>query len=127
MTKILVIEDDAFLRKIVCTKLAQKKYSVVEATDGKEGLKIITEARPDIVLLDLVLPGMNGFEVLKEIKKDPTIANTPVIILSNLGQAEDIDKGFETGAADFLIKAHFTPSEIIDKVEAVLAKNKPAA
>jgi len=77
-------------------------------------------------LLDLILPGIDGFEVLKQVKKDPseTIREIPVIILSNLGQRDDVEKGVNLGAEDFLIKAHFTPGEIIDKIKQVLAKKK---
>jgi len=83
----------------------------------------VKENKPDIVLLDLILPGIDGFEVLAKIKEDEELSNIPVIILSNLGQRDDVDRGIKLGATDFLIKAHFTPSEIVEKIEAVM-KNK---
>ena len=118
--KILLIEDDKFLRDLMSKKLLNLDFEVETAADGESGLAKIKEVKPDVVLLDLILPGMNGFEVLEKSKKDPEIANIPVIILSNLGQAEDIDKGLKLGAADFLVKAHFTPQEIVDKMKAIV-------
>ena len=120
MKKILVIEDDVFLRRIISKKLLTEGYLVVEAIDGEKGLKSAKEEKPDLVLLDLVLPEMDGFEVLDKIKKDPVIFKTPVIILSNLGDEKDIEKGIKMGAADFLVKAHFTPGEIVNKIESIL-------
>ncbi len=118
--KILLIEDDKFLRELMNKKLLLMGYDVVSAADGESGLVMIKESKPDVVLLDLILPGINGFEVLEKAKKDPETANIPVIILSNLGQSEDIEKGLKLGAKDFLVKAHFTPQEIINKLKAIL-------
>src|SRR4030042_1224805 len=115
--KILVIEDDKFLRELICQKLIKEGYQVVEAIDGEEGVKKIKEEKPNLVLLDLILPGIDGFEVLTKAKEDPSLAEIPVIILSNLGQKEDVERGMKLGAVDYLIKAHFTPGEIIDKVK----------
>jgi len=121
MTKtILVIEDDKFLRELIVRKLSDEKFEVLEAVDGEEGIKKIKEKKPDLVLLDLVLPGIDGFKVLSKIKENPNLASIPVIILSNLGQKEEIEKGLKMGATDFLIKAYFTPKEIIDKIKAIL-------
>ena len=118
--KILLIEDDKFLRELMNKKLLIMGYDVVTAGDGESGLVMIKESKPDVVLLDLILPGINGFEVLEQAKKDPETASVPVIILSNLGQSEDIEKGLKLGAKDFLVKAHFTPQEIINKLKAIL-------
>ncbi len=118
--KILIIEDDKFLKELISQKLSKEGYDISEAVDGEEGIKKIKEEKPDLVLLDLILPGIDGFEVLSRTKKDPSLSSIPVIILSNLGQKEDIDKGFKLGAVDYLIKAHFTPGEIIEKIRAVL-------
>jgi DNA-binding response OmpR family regulator len=118
--KILLIEDDKFLRELMTKKLFSMDYDVSSSVDGESGLEMIKEKQPDLVLLDLILPGMNGFEVLERAKKDPEINNIPIIILSNLGQKEDIDKGLELGAKDFLIKAHFTPQEIANKLKNIL-------
>ncbi len=118
--KILFVEDDKFLRELVIQKLMKEGYDTVGAVDGEEGLKKIKEEKPDLVLLDLILPGIDGFEVLSKVKEDPVLAQIPIIILSNLGQREDIEKGLKLGAADFLIKAHFTPGEIIEKIKNAL-------
>jgi CheY-like chemotaxis protein len=118
--KILLIEDDKFLRELMNKKLMTLGYDVVSAADGESGLVMIKETKPDVVLLDLILPGINGFEVLEKAKQDPEIANIPVVILSNLGQGEDIEKGLALGAKDFLVKAHFTPQEIVNKLKSIL-------
>lgn len=121
MTKtILIIEDDKFLRELIARKLNKESYETSEAIDGEEGIKKIKEEKPSLVLLDLILPGIDGFEVLSRMRDDPTLAQIPVIILSNLGQKEDVERGLKLGAVDYLIKAHFTPGEIIEKVKNVL-------
>jgi DNA-binding response OmpR family regulator len=117
---ILIIEDDRFLRELIAKKLEKEGYQTTEAVDGEEGIKKIKEGKPDLVLLDLILPGIDGFEVLSKMKDDPTLSQIPVIILSNLGQKEDVEKGLKLGAVDYLIKAHFTPGEIIEKIRANL-------
>jgi len=122
MKKILIVEDDKFLRELMVRKLSQENFEIIEAVDGEEGIKKIKDTIPDIVLLDLILPGIDGFEVLAKIKEDTTTNSIPVIILSNLGQREDVERGMKLGAIDFLVKAHFTPNEIIDKIKANLEK-----
>jgi len=118
--KILIVEDDKFLRELIVKKLSNEGYEVAEAADGEQGLQQIKEAAPELVLLDLILPGIDGFEVLAQKREDPFIARIPVVILSNLGQKEDVDKGLNLGAIDYLIKAHFTPGEIVEKVRSIL-------
>ena len=120
MKKILIVEDDKFLRELIVQKLNKEGYNVSEAIDGEEGIKKIKEKKPDLVLLDLILPGIDGFEVLTKMKEDSTLSSIPVIILSNLGQKDDVEKGLKLGAVDYLIKAHFTPGEIIEKIKFVL-------
>jgi len=120
MAKILIVEDDRFLRELIARKLKNEGYEVMEAVDGEEGLKKIKEEKPDLVLLDLILPGIDGFEVLTRAKEDPVTAPIPVIILSNLGQREEIERGLKLGAIDYLIKAHFTPGEIIEKIKNIV-------
>lgn len=117
---ILVVEDDKFLRELIVQKLNKEDFEVLEAVDGEEGIKKIIEEKPDLILLDLILPGIDGFEVLTKMKENPTVAQIPVIILSNLGQKDDIEKGLKMGAVDYLIKAHFVPAEIIEKIEIIL-------
>jgi len=120
MAKILVVEDDSFLRELIVQKLDQEGYDVAEAVDGEEGVKQAVAQKPDMILLDLILPGIDGFEVLRKLKEDEALAAIPVLILSNLGQKQDIDKGMKLGAKDFIIKAHFTPKEIIAKIKEIL-------
>jgi len=117
---ILIIEDDKFLRELIVQKLIKESYTISEAIDGEEGIKKIRDEKPALILLDLILPGIDGFEVLAKMKEDPALSPIPVIILSNLGQKEDVEKGLKLGAVDYLIKAHFTPGEIIEKIKAVL-------
>lgn len=117
---ILIIEDDKFLRDLIARKLTEEGFEISEAVNGEEGIKKIKEGKPDLVLLDLILPGIDGFEVLRKIKEEPQLARIPVIILSNLGQKEDVEKGMKLGASDYLIKAHFTPAEIIQKIKTAL-------
>ena len=118
--KILIVEDDKFLRELIARKLAKENFEVAEAADGEEGIKKAKEEKPDLVLLDLILPGIDGFEVLSKIKEDEATQKIPVIVLSNLGQKEDVERCMQLGAVNYMIKAHFTPVEIIEKVEAVL-------
>lgn len=118
--KILIIEDDKFLRQLIVQKILQEGYNILEAVDGEEGLKKIKEEKPDLILLDLILPGIDGFEVLSQMRKEDFLSQIPVIILSNLGQKEDVERGLNLGAIDYLIKAHFTPGEIIEKVKNAL-------
>lgn len=117
---ILIVEDDKMLRELISKKLEKENYNISAAIDGEEGLKKIKEERPDLILLDLILPGIDGFEVLERIKQDQEINKIPVVILSNLGQKEEIEKGLKSGATDYLIKAHFTLGEIVEKVKTIL-------
>ena len=117
---ILIIEDDKFLRELIVRKLNEEDFEVSQAVDGEEGIKKIIEEKPNLILLDLILPGIDGFEVLARMKKESALSSIPVIILSNLGQKDDVEKGLKMGAIDYLIKAHFTPGEIIEKIKAAL-------
>lgn len=119
---VLVVEDDKFLRELLARKLKASGFDVMSAIDGKEVAKKIEEKTPQLILLDLVLPGVDGFEILKELKGDPKTKQIPVIVLSNLGQKEEVEKGIKLGASDYLIKAHFTPDEIINKIRTVLGE-----
>jgi len=118
--KILIVEDDRFLHSLIGDKLSKAEAELIAAFDGETGLEKATEERPDIILLDILLPGIDGFEVLRKIKEDPELKDIPVIILSNLGQEDDIKKGTELGAEEFLIKANFTLEDILKKINEVL-------
>lgn len=120
--KVLIIEDDKFLRDLMSHKISKEGFETIEAVDGEEGLKTALEKLPHVILLDLILPGMDGFEVLQRIRQDSKIGKTPVMILSNLGQKDDIEKGNQLGATDYLVKAHNTPGEIVEKVKVIISK-----
>lgn len=121
--KILIIEDDKFLRELCEKKLKQEGFEVVVAIDGKEGLEKIKTEKPDLVLLDIILPGISGFDILETIQLDAEINNIPVILLTNLGQEEDIKRAKDLGAKGYLIKANVFPSEIVKKIIEVLNNN----
>lgn len=117
---ILIVEDDQFLRELIGQKLVAKGYNVIEAEDGRKAIKEIKRQKLNLILLDLILPDIDGFEVLAHIKKDSALSEIPVIILSNLGQKDDIEKGLKMGARDYLIKAQFTPEEVVEKIKAII-------
>jgi DNA-binding response OmpR family regulator len=117
---ILIVEDDNFLLSMYKTKLELEDYSVLTAINGESGLKMVKEKKPDLILLDIIMPKMNGFDVLKEVRADKNVKNIPVIMLTNLGQKEDIKKSFKLGANEYMIKAHFLPSEVVEKVKKFL-------
>lgn len=121
--RVLLVEDDSFLRDLLSQKMRKEKFQVIEAVDGEDGLKKTISEKPHIVLLDLILPGADGFETLKRIRTEETVGKVPIIILSNLGQKDDIEKGMQLGATDYLVKAHNTPGEIIEKIRSVLARS----
>ncbi len=120
--KILIVEDDVMLNKIYQTKLGLLGYSVYSSYDGDEGLKKADDLMPDLILLDLMLPKKNGFEVLETLKQNLKLNHIPVIILSNLGQEADIEKGMQLGAVDFLVKSNVKLESVISKVEDILQK-----
>ncbi len=119
--KILLIEDDPFLTEIYVTKFEQAGYSVEVAEDGKSGYEKVKEMKPDIVLLDIVLPNMEGFEVTEKIKNDPEAKDVMVIMLTNLGSDEDIQKANNKGADGYIVKSRYTPSEIVSRVEEIIS------
>ncbi|HTK04548.1 MAG TPA: response regulator [Candidatus Eisenbacteria bacterium] len=121
-TKVLIIEDEPALRDIYSTKLKIDGFEVLEATDGVEGFEAAIQQSPAIVLLDVVLPIKDGFEVLKDLKANPKTRGIPVVILSNLGQGYEVKRGMALGAATFLTKANLTPVQIVEEVRKVLGK-----
>ncbi len=121
-TKIVLIEDDAFLAGMYVTKLNLEGYEVHLALDGEKGLKLVKEELPNIILLDVILPKMSGFDVLKNLKAEAKTKDIPVVLLTNLGQRDDVKKGLDLGAVDYLIKAHFMPSEVVEKIKKIVKK-----
>jgi DNA-binding response OmpR family regulator len=120
--KILIIEEDRFLRKIYKNKFSRAGFEFREAISGDEGLNKVYSEKPDLVLLDLMLPKKSGFEVLVELKRDKSTRKIPVVILSNLAQEEDIQRVMSLGASDYLIKTEVSLSDVIDRVKECLAK-----
>lgn len=116
---VLLIEDDKFLSSLLSKKMSQE-FKVEAVSNGAEAFNKIKEALPHIILLDLMLPDIDGFKILEILKKDERTKDIPVLILSNLGQKEDTDKCMELGAAGYMIKAHFTPNEIVNKAKSLL-------
>jgi len=126
--KILFVDDDNFLRKVYKSELGEQGYEVILAADGEEGLEKAQISDPDLIILDMIMPQKNGFEVLTELQSNPATSNIPVIILSNLGQEDDIKKGLDLGAVDYLVKDNITLAVIVDKVSHYLnSKTKSKA
>ena len=121
---IMIIEDDIFVMDIYQTKLSQEGFQLISAINGVEAIKKLATETPDLILLDIVMPYMGGLEVLAEIKKDERINKIPIIMLTNLSQKEEVDTAMGLGANDFLIKSHFTPSEVLEKIEKILEKKE---
>ena len=117
---ILVVEDDYFLRNLLLHKIEQEKLPFDTAVNGSEALEKIKAKIPAVIILDLVLPDTDGFEVLEKIKKQPYTKDIPVIVVSNLGQKDEIERCLKLGANDYLIKANFTPKEIVEKIREYL-------
>lgn len=118
--RILVVEDDQFLRDLLERKLKAEGFLVETAIEGEAALATAAKTTPDLILLDIILPGIDGFTILERLKQSSTLASIPVILLTNLGQRDDVDKGLKLGAVGYLVKAHFTPGDIVEKVRSTL-------
>jgi len=120
--KILIIEDDAFISKTIALKFKNKGYVVFAAKNADEAEAIFAKDIPDVILLDIILPGVNGFEILKHIKATEKTKNIPVVIFSNLGSKEDIEQGMSLGATKYIIKADFTPDNVVEEINTLLSQ-----
>ncbi len=120
--KILFIEDESALQKTLSDMMPKEKYKIISALDGETGLRLARSQEPDLILLDLRLPQKNGFEVLKLLKQEKSTSHIPVIILTNLEGAEDIQKALSLGATTYLVKANYDLQEVIEKIEKTLDK-----
>ncbi|MEI6420449.1 MAG: response regulator [bacterium] len=118
--KVMIVEDDKFFISLISKKLSDNGLPVIAANDGKSALELVVKENPDIIILDIMLPDMDGFEILKQIKQLPERINIPVVFLSNLGSREDIMKGKELGATNFLIKATVTMDEVLQEIVRIL-------
>lgn len=120
MPKILLVEDDEMLHGMYAQKFKLQGFEILQAYNGVEGVKLAETEKPDIILLDVIMPKMDGFVALKKIRKNPVTEKIPVILLTNLGQEEDVRKGRELGATDYFIKANHTPQDVVDKIKSIL-------
>lgn len=120
MKTILFIEDEPSLQKTLGDTLRNGGYNVISALDGQNGLKLAKTKKPDLILLDLILPKLNGFDVLRELKDDETTKDIPVIILTNLESIEDVNKAIELGANTYLVKAQYSLKEVFEKIKKAL-------
>jgi DNA-binding response OmpR family regulator len=127
MPKVLVIEDDIFLANAYKIKLTKEGFTVAIARDGEEGIAALTADRPDVILLDLIMPKKDGFETLAEIKGNENFKDIPVIVASNLGQKADLDKAQQLGAQDYIVKSDMSLDVIIEKVKALIPQAPPVA
>jgi CheY-like chemotaxis protein len=116
---ILIVEDEPFLASVLQLKLEKDNFKTFRAADGEEAINMLQEQgiKPDIILLDLILPKKNGFEVLETIRQDPQLEKIPVIVISNLGQPSDVERGKSLGVIDYFIKAKFSIDELVEKVK----------
>lgn len=118
--KILVAEDEAMISTMYKTRLEADGFEVLLASNGSEALAIAEKEKPDLILLDVIMPQLDGFAVLDKIKGDPKTKKTPILLITNLGTDEDKKKGEAKGAADYIVKANFTPDQISEKVKKYL-------
>ncbi|MDI6778468.1 MAG: response regulator [Patescibacteria group bacterium] len=117
---ILIVEDDVFMAGLLERKFKQGKFNIIKASSANQAREVLSSKPVNLILLDVVLPGMDGFSFLRELKASEKFKNIPVMITSNLGQQDEIDRGIAEGAADYIVKAHSTPGEIVQKVEKAL-------
>jgi len=122
--RVLLAEDDRFLRRAAEARLRQHGFTVIAAVDGEEALRIARAEQPDLILLDLIMPKIQGFEVLKALKQDDATARIPIIVLSNLGQDHDVQRAMAEGAVAYFVKAHLSLQDLVQKVNEVFEGGK---
>ena len=122
VSKILIVEYDLFLANLLSLRFKKEGYEVIQAFSGTEALEKLKSIRPNVILLDIILPQKNGFEVLEAISQNPQTSSIPVIIVSNLGQESDIEKGKMLGAIDYYVKAGLSIDELVNKVKVIVSK-----
>jgi CheY-like chemotaxis protein len=123
--KILIVEDDEFLIDIMISRFSiEDEFEIVQAKDGKEALEKLHAHKIDLVLLDLVMPELDGASFLQQMRENPLYQYTPVIVLSNLSGQENVEQCVALGITDYLVKAHFTPTEVVDKIKKALNENR---
>ena len=122
--RILLVDDDEFLLDMYSVKFKEAGFEIEVANSGEAALEKIRQGTYDAILLDIIMPALDGFEVLQQMKKENLLAKSVVVVLSNLGQKEDIERGMYLGANDYIIKAHFTPREVVEKIKQHLSEKK---
>lgn len=122
--KILLVDDDEFLLDMYSVKFKEAGFEIEIANSGEAALEKIRKGTYDAILLDIIMPVLDGFEVLQQMKKENLLSKSVVVVLSNLGQKEDIERGMYLGANDYIIKAHFTPREVVEKIKQHLSEKK---
>ena len=120
MRKVLLVEDDQALRTLYKTELELKGYEALEVADGSQAIQSIKDVKPDLVLLDIMLPSKNGLEILQEMRADSEVADTKVVVLTNFGNEENVSTALELGAVDYIMKYKIVPSELTDKIASIL-------
>ena len=125
MKKLLIIEDEEVLLSLLQKKLIVEGYDVSIAENGEKGLEVMRRVMPNLVLLDIVMPKKDGFQVMEEMRKDESLKNIPVVIISNSGQEVELERAKELGAKDWLIKTEFDPMEVIEKVKKQIGESNP--
>lgn len=121
MKKVMIIEDDKFLSSLIKTRLEKEGFFVIQAFDGEEATELLRQDRPDLIVMDLVMPKMNGFEVLQTISITPQLEKVPVVILSNLAQDSDIEKARELGAKEYFVKVKISIDDLLKKIKELTA------
>ena len=122
MKKVLIVEDEELIMDLLKKKLIQEGYEVSTAYDGEQGMEKLRSVKPDILLLDIVMPKKSGYEVMEEMSKDPELNKIPIIVISNSGQPVELDKAKNLGAKDWLVKTEFDPREVVEKVRRLIGE-----
>ena len=122
MKKILIVEDESEVIQMLSSTLKQEKFEIIEAKNGAEGLEIALSSKPDLILLDIEMPVMDGISMLKELKKDNTVKNIPVIVLTNYSDAKNIAEAMENGASGYLIKVELKNGDLVKNIKNTLSK-----
>lgn len=120
MSKVIIVEDDTFLQSLASQKLGKEGFTVVAVSDGNVAYDTVKKEKPDIMLLDLMMPGVDGFQVLEKVKSDENTKAIPVVVFSNLSDDKDINRAKELGAVEFMVKSNFTLDELVEKVKSIL-------
>jgi len=123
MKNILLVEDDKFIIDIYTRKLKKAGFSVEIARDGEEALRKVKSIKPDLLILDIVLPNIDGWEIIKRIKKDKKLKDLKIVALTNLQRGEDIERGKSLGITGYFVKAHYTPSQIVEEIKNVMSQS----